>query len=453
MSKKLIPKCQNAWTPINYRLPNNQEAKPFISTTTSHGSNATSKTVKKNSEATEKAVKNQKIADRINLGSRTDEIYIPTTAYVDDEGEMQLQYGNNTILTTNGAMSGTDPVGEFYVTGEALGPIFKGIGRAAEWGLAKAGNQWARNRIVGRAFQKASNNDFKIPYLQAWKQSSGETNNIPTKTYDWRPVLDKALQDTKKYYEPNGSFTARARSKGYLSQEEANSLQEFLKDRSSRIHFEYDPSLQDEAHATSNLELTKDGDVIQTVHLNPYSQPSPYTIIHEGSHSVTFNYDPTNVSGWGRTIKYVPQNIQKPLKKMMKNAYDLGEQLEVLPEFSSPESAYQYYIQQGRSSKEAQELVDFLFKKPNFGKTGALDGYFKSGQEGRSYWLAGRQFLIDNNIHSFQELFNNPELFDKLKNIDLRWKLFTKESMMNNYKNMYAIPTTVGASLVLNDNK
>lgn len=52
-------------------------------------------------------------------------------------------------------MSGADPIGQLYVEGAALNPVFKGLGRVAEYGLAKAGNKWARMRQINRSFKPA----------------------------------------------------------------------------------------------------------------------------------------------------------------------------------------------------------------------------------------------------------------------------------------------------------
>lgn len=52
-------------------------------------------------------------------------------------------------------LSPADPVGEFIVSGAALGKPLQAIGRGAQWALGRAGNQWARNRIVGRAFRES----------------------------------------------------------------------------------------------------------------------------------------------------------------------------------------------------------------------------------------------------------------------------------------------------------
>lgn len=90
--------------------------------------------------------------------------------------------GNDRTVTTNKGMSGVDPIGQLYVEGVALNPVFKGLGKAAEYGLAKAGNKWARARILSREINKSnttindvnnlSNNNFINKNTQFGKNSS-----------------------------------------------------------------------------------------------------------------------------------------------------------------------------------------------------------------------------------------------------------------------------------------
>jgi len=44
----------------------------------------------------------------------------------------------------------------------ALGKPLQWLGRGVQWGLAKTGNQWARNQIAGRAFNNAANESFGL---------------------------------------------------------------------------------------------------------------------------------------------------------------------------------------------------------------------------------------------------------------------------------------------------
>ncbi len=67
---------------------------------------------------------------------------------------------SQTPLPQEKPLSGTDPIGEFYVAGEVLGPLFTLLGRGTQQLMARAGNQWARNQIGGRAFNNAANATF-----------------------------------------------------------------------------------------------------------------------------------------------------------------------------------------------------------------------------------------------------------------------------------------------------
>lgn len=66
----------------------------------------------------------------------------------------------------NIGMSGTDPIGQLFVEGVALNPVFKGLGRVAkyvlgrvaEYVLGRAGNKWARAKILSRTLDNSPEN-------------------------------------------------------------------------------------------------------------------------------------------------------------------------------------------------------------------------------------------------------------------------------------------------------
>lgn len=76
--------------------------------------------------------------------------------------------GKEQTSTTNIGISGTDPIGQLYVEGVVLNPVFKGLGRVAEYGLAKAGNKWARAKIINRQMQNISTPNKTIPNNVGW---------------------------------------------------------------------------------------------------------------------------------------------------------------------------------------------------------------------------------------------------------------------------------------------
>lgn len=66
--------------------------------------------------------------------------------------------GKEQTSTTIIGMSGTDPIGQLYVEGVALNPVFKGLGRVAEYVLGRAGNKWARAKILSRNLDNSPKN-------------------------------------------------------------------------------------------------------------------------------------------------------------------------------------------------------------------------------------------------------------------------------------------------------
>lgn len=92
--------------------------------------------------------------------SETSEISRP---WVDADGKVRR--------STNvgaGFVSGTDPVGALYVNGVATAPIFNQVGKAAQYGLARAGNNWARAKILSREMQNISTPNKNIPNNVGW---------------------------------------------------------------------------------------------------------------------------------------------------------------------------------------------------------------------------------------------------------------------------------------------
>lgn len=90
-------------------------------------------------------------------------------------------------------MSGADPIGQLYVEGVILNPVFKGLGRVAEYGLAKAGNNWARAKILSREMQNISTPNKTVPNNVGWapKQTiqvshASNRNEIPDLYFEKR---------------------------------------------------------------------------------------------------------------------------------------------------------------------------------------------------------------------------------------------------------------------------
>ena len=81
-----------------------------------------------------------------------------------------------------GFVSGTDPVGETYVSGIAMNPVFKAVGNSILYGLGKLGNTWARAKIVSKNLLngKYNNIDNTKPGL-----SLGRRQYIARRFFNW----------------------------------------------------------------------------------------------------------------------------------------------------------------------------------------------------------------------------------------------------------------------------
>ena len=112
------------------------------------------------------------------------------------DGKLQVVNTPARQITNIGAgyLSGTDPVGEFVVGNVVAGKPLMWLGRGLEYGAAKAGSQWARNKVVGRTI---SNSEIKTP-----------TQSLPNNV-GWGPrqtikgaIHDKGTMSMPKLYYP-----------------------------------------------------------------------------------------------------------------------------------------------------------------------------------------------------------------------------------------------------------
>lgn len=113
------------------------------------------------------------------------------------DGKLQVVDTPARQITNIGAgyLSGTDPVGEFVVGNVVAGKPLMWLGRGLEYGAAKAGSQWTRNRVVGKAI---SNSEIKTP-----------TQSLPNNV-GWGPrqtikgaIHDKGTMSMPKLYYPD----------------------------------------------------------------------------------------------------------------------------------------------------------------------------------------------------------------------------------------------------------
>lgn len=123
---KLIPKKQTAWGKLEYKGP-------------------------QYSQVVEQMKKEDpQVYNRLQVANARS--YQPNSEVV----RWKDAYGKEQTSTTNIGMSGADPIGQLYVEGVVLNPVFKGLGRATQYGLAKAGNKWARAKILSREIDKSN---------------------------------------------------------------------------------------------------------------------------------------------------------------------------------------------------------------------------------------------------------------------------------------------------------
>ena len=103
------------------------------------------------------------------------------------DGKLQVVDTPARQITNIGAgyLSGTDPVGEFVVGNVVAGKPLMWLGRGLEYGAAKAGSQWAKNRIVGRAI---NNSEIKTPSKMIYNNSA-KTIQPPITTNTERVAL------------------------------------------------------------------------------------------------------------------------------------------------------------------------------------------------------------------------------------------------------------------------
>ena len=136
---KLVPKKQTAWGTLEYKGPQYYELKEKI---------------RKEDPALYNKLEQEYAAQQH-----------PTSEFIiwkDSNGQVRR---TPQVI----GMSGADPIGQLYVEGVALNPVFKGLGRVAEYGLAKAGNNWARAKILSKVIDsKASTylNHSPVTYKQ-----------------------------------------------------------------------------------------------------------------------------------------------------------------------------------------------------------------------------------------------------------------------------------------------
>lgn len=88
---------------------------------------------------------------------------MPVRAYVNNNGQLDYTRQYN---PSAGYVSGTDPLGEFVVGNAVLNKPLQLVGRATEYGLAKAGNKWAR--VISKTIDKGTPSVEPLPNNVGW---------------------------------------------------------------------------------------------------------------------------------------------------------------------------------------------------------------------------------------------------------------------------------------------
>lgn len=83
--------------------------------------------------------------------------------YIDSDGN--IRHATNIGA---GFVSGTDPIGAELVTGVALGKPLELVGKTALLGLGRAGNNWARAKLISREMKNVSTPTYTYPLNVGW---------------------------------------------------------------------------------------------------------------------------------------------------------------------------------------------------------------------------------------------------------------------------------------------
>ena len=109
--------------------------------------------------------KNYYLANKWNSNNIQLTSEMPVRAYVNNNGRLDYTRQYN---PSAGYVSGTDPLGEFVVGNAVLNKPLQLIGRATEYGLAKAGNKWARARVISKTIDKGTPSVEPLPNNVGW---------------------------------------------------------------------------------------------------------------------------------------------------------------------------------------------------------------------------------------------------------------------------------------------
>lgn len=109
--------------------------------------------------------KNYYLANKWNSNNIQLTSEMPVRVYVNNNGQLDYTRQYN---PSAGYVSGTDPLGEFVVGNAVLNKPLQLVGRATEYGLAKAGNKWARARVISKTIDKGTPSVEPLPNNVGW---------------------------------------------------------------------------------------------------------------------------------------------------------------------------------------------------------------------------------------------------------------------------------------------
>ena len=81
-----------------------------------------------------------------------------------------------------GYVSGSDPIGESYVSGVVMNPVIKAIGNGILYGLGKMGNTWARAKVVSKNLLNGKYNNIDNTKSEL---SLGRRQYIARRFFNW----------------------------------------------------------------------------------------------------------------------------------------------------------------------------------------------------------------------------------------------------------------------------
>lgn len=149
--------------------------------------------------------KNYYLANKWNSNNIQLTSEMPVRAYVNNNGRLDYTRQYN---PSAGYVSGTDPLGEFVVGNAVLNKPLQLVGRATEYGLAKAGNKWAR--VISKTIDKGTPSVEPLPNNVGWgpRQSIHVVHDAPTKLtlYNperWDAVYEGAHELVHYMYRPS----------------------------------------------------------------------------------------------------------------------------------------------------------------------------------------------------------------------------------------------------------